>query len=281
MSDFVFSDVALEKLKKIEVEMLKEVISVCDTLKIKYYLIGGTLLGAVRHKGFIPWDDDIDIAMTRADYEKFIKAAPALLPKNLFVQTNKSEQELLANFAKIRNCDTTFIETSVKNLNINHGVFVDIFPLDIFCDGKLSEKMFLFTKHCLRLRIEKGFCLDRIKRSSFVKRAVNKVLSAFLFWVSPERGVKLREKLFTYYKKGSRLANHSGAWGKKEIVPADWYGDGVFLEFEGISVRCPKEYDKWLTRVYGDYMKLPPLEKRISHHFVEVVDLDKSYKEYI
>ena len=92
--------------------------------------------------------------------------------------------------------------------------------------------------------------------------------------------VLLREKLFKSIKRGTRLANHSGAWGKKEIVPGEWYGEGAFLEFEGIKVRCPVEYKKWLSRVYGDYMQLPPVEKRVSHHYVEVVDLDKSYLEY-
>jgi lipopolysaccharide cholinephosphotransferase len=76
------------------------------------------------------------------------------------------------------------------------------------------------------------------------------------------------------------LANFSGAWGDKEIVPADWYGEGVTLSFEGLEVSAPKEYKKWLQQVYGDYMQLPPEEKRVTHHYTEVIDLDKSYKQY-
>ena len=90
-----------------------------------------------------------------------------------------------------------------------------------------------------------------------------------------------RERLYTSCTSASRLANHSGAWGAKEIVPAEWYGDGCLMEFEGLTVMCPAEYDKWLGQVYGDYMTLPPVEKRVAHHYVDIIDLEKSYKEYI
>lgn len=279
MAEFVFSDESLKRLKTIEVSMLKECISICDKLGIKYYLIDGTLLGAVRHKGFIPWDDDIDIAMTRADYEVFVAKAQEYLPKNLFLQTNKTDPEALMNFAKIRNSDTTFIETSIKDLNINKGVFIDIFPLDVFGTSAVGESIFMFFKHCLRVRVGGGFT-SSIKKSKLYKRLINGVISGILFWMSPKMAVCLREKLFKSIKRGSRLANHSSPWGNKEVVPASWYGDGIFLEFEGVRVRCPLEYKKWLSRVYGDYMQLPPVEKQVSHHYAEVVDLDKSYLEY-
>lgn len=279
MAEFVFSEASLKKLKAIEVSMLKECISVCDKLGLKYYLIGGTLLGAVRHKGFIPWDDDIDIAMTRADYEIFVKKAQKLLPDNLFLQTNETDPDALMNYAKIRNSDTAFIETSTKDIKMNKGVFIDIFPLDTFGDSSFSEKAFMFVKHCLRVRMGRGFT-PAVKKSKLRNKLVNGIISGVLFWMSPKLAVRMREKLFVSIKRGTRLANHSGAWGKKEIVPAEWYGDGAYLEFEGVRVRCPLEYKKWLGRVYGDYMQLPPEEKRVSHHYVEVVDLDKSYREY-
>ena len=77
------------------------------------------------------------------------------------------------------------------------------------------------------------------------------------------------------------LANHGGAWGRKEIVPIEWYGEGTLLEFEGLSVRAPVAYDKWLSQVYGDYMQLPPADKRRPHHYVDVIDFEKSYREYV
>ena len=90
-----------------------------------------------------------------------------------------------------------------------------------------------------------------------------------------------QNKLFTEATQSRILANYCGAWGKKEIMPAEWYGKGKCIEFEGIQVKAPKEYEKWLTQVYGDYLKLPPVEKRITHHFTELIDLEKPYTEYV
>ncbi|MBO5411745.1 MAG: LicD family protein [Clostridia bacterium] len=86
--------------------------------------------------------------------------------------------------------------------------------------------------------------------------------------------------MYTKYKNGSFLANHSGAWGVKEIMPKDWYGDGVDLEFEGLTIKAPTKWHEWLTQVYGNYMELPPVEKRVGHHYTEIVDLEKTYLEY-
>lgn len=92
--------------------------------------------------------------------------------------------------------------------------------------------------------------------------------------------LEAREKLFRSAYSGEMVANHCGAWGVKEIVPAEWYGDGKLLKFEGLTVRVPCEYHKWLSQVYGNYMQLPPVEKRVVHHYTEVIDLNKPYTEY-
>ena len=263
------------RLKEKEVELLKVFIEVCEKLKLKYYVLGGTLLGAVRHKGFIPWDDDIDVGMPREDYELFLEKAQEFLPKNLFLQSFITDPEWPANFSKIRDSETTFIETSVKNRKINHGVYIDVFPLDWHVEGK-KEKAFYRKKSIYDIVIAKSFYLPNRKKSFRLKLA-----NLATFAISIKTALKKRDKLFKSNKERTHLANYGGAWGKKEIVPCDWYGDGVELEFEGIKVRAPQQYDKWLTQVYGDYMQLPPEEKRVAHHFTEKIDLDKSYKEYI
>ena len=114
------SEKQLNRLKAIELEMLRSFIEVCKELDLKYYLLGGTLLGAVRHKGFIPWDDDIDIGMPRKDYEVFISKAQNLLPVHLFVQTFQTDPQFPSAYCKIRNSNTTFLETAVKKINMNH-----------------------------------------------------------------------------------------------------------------------------------------------------------------
>ncbi len=272
----ILNNIDTKRLQKIEVEMLKEFISVSEKLKLKYYVLGGTLLGAVRHKGFIPWDDDIDVGMPREDYEVFIKKAQELLPENYFLQTFQTDSEWPANFAKIRNSNTTFIETSVKNRKINHGVYIDIFPLDWHEDNEFKLKIFNYKNKLYQASIAKSFYSEKSKHNW--KGYIIKLLTIF---TSSQKALKKREKLLKSNKGRMKLANYCGAWGEKEIVPYEWYGEGVDLQFEGVIVKAPNMYDKWLTQVYGDYMKLPPIEKRVTHHFNEVIDLEKSYKKYI
>ena len=122
----------IEKLKGIELQLLDAFVSACEQLNIDYYILAGTLIGAVRHKGFIPWDDDIDIGMFRKDYDIFLEEGQKLLPKDVFLQTFITDKEYPTYFAKLRKSNTTFIEKSVSKLKMNHGVYLDIFPLDYF-----------------------------------------------------------------------------------------------------------------------------------------------------
>ena len=102
-----------------------------------------------------------------------------------------------------------------------------------------------------------------------------------LRYPSTKKVIQKREELYQSVPQSGILANHGGAWGQKEIVPAQWYGEGAVLQFEGMEVIAPIQYHDWLTQVYGDYMQLPPIEKRVGHHYADVIDLDKSYTEYI
>lgn len=271
------SEKQLQQLKETELELFKYFISVCEKLNLTYYLVEGTLLGAVRHKGFIPWDDDIDVGMPREDYERFLKEGQALMPEWCFIQSFHNDPGLPTNFAKIRNSNTTFLETSAKNCDMNHGVYIDVFPLDYYPSSKLKQKKVDFIKTILTMRISAVFYLPGTK-PSFRTKVLRKLLCAI--YPSYRTVIGLREKLYKSVKKDAFIASYSGAWGKKEIVPAEWYGEGCILEFEGIKARVPSEYDKWLTNVYGDYMTLPPVEKRVAHHYVDVVDFEKSYTEY-
>ena len=266
----------LNEIKVIEIDIFKSFISVCEALNLKYYLIGGTLLGAVRHKGFIPWDDDIDIGMPRADYEIFIQKGQALLPECYFIQTNQSDPEYVNCFAKIRNSNTTYLETSVNHLKINHGVFIDIFPLDYYPEDEKSEKYMASKKKFLNVRVASVY---NTNNKSWKRKLLE--LFAKIKYPSLKKAIGKRDDLYKSVRSGALIANHGGAWGIKEIVPTSWYGEGKVLEFEGLSVRVPIEYEKWLTQVYGDYMQRPPEDKRCPHHYVDVIDFNKSYKEYI
>lgn len=264
----------LQGLKAVELEILKEFLRVCEILNLNFYVLGGTLLGSVRHKGFIPWDDDIDIGIPREDYEKFISFGQAHLPENLFIQTFVTDLNYPANFAKIRNSNTTFVETSVRNCDMNHGIYIDIFPLDYYPDRNVFG--FELKKLLLTLRISTVFTKTKMKLKTRIVRGI-----ACVLYPSHKKALEKREKLFKSVKRSNLIVNNCGAWGKKEIVPAEWYAEGCALEFEGLTVKGPKEYDKWLTQVYGAYMQFPPEEKRVAHHYADVIDLKKPYTEYI
>ena len=263
----------LRRLKDIELDLLRQFISVCRELDLTYYVLGGTLLGAVRHQGFIPWDDDIDVGMPRKDYEILLRLGQQHLPADYFLQSFESDPEYPANFAKLRKSTTTFVESSMKNCSINHGIYIDIFPLDYYPDQK--EKIFDAKKLMMTLRISDAFSTSGMKPATKLLRLFSRIL-----YPTISGAVKKREALFTSVTDGCRIANHCGAWGKKEIMPAQWYGQPVQLNFEGICVNAPGCYHQWLTQVYGDYMQLPPEEKRVPHHFVAAFDTETPYTNY-
>lgn len=273
----------LEKLKQIELDILKEFVFVCQKLNLTYFVIGGTLLGTVRHKGFIPWDDDIDVGMPRKDYEIFLQKAQELLPACYFLQTHQTDSEYPLNFAKIRNSNTTFIESSVANRNMNHGVYIDVFPLDFYPDSRLKQLWFDIRWKLLHFRMRSEFIIPKGYKAPLFKKMLQSVLMklAKLIYPSATKVIERREKLMNLYTNTSLVANFCGAWGKREIVPAFWYGDGRILPFENLTVRVPKQAEKWLTQVYGNYMKLPPQEKQMAHHYTDKIDLEHSYQNYI
>lgn len=264
------------ELKKAELDIFARFLQVCEKMNLRYYILGGTLLGAVRHQGFIPWDDDIDVGMPREDYEIFLREGQKHLEAPYFLQTFRTDPEFTANFAKIRNSNTTFVETSLRGRKMNHGVYIDVFPLDFYPDDPQTERNLRRKNWFLTGRIAATFYYsDKLPLKSRLKHLACKMLCP-----SVEKALQTRDDLFRSVTAGSRIVNHCGAWGDREVVPTEWYADGCELEFEGLKVKGPKEYDKWLVQVYGDYMQLPPVEKRIGHHYCDIVDLHKSYTEY-
>lgn len=269
----------LQQLKQIELEMLRFFIDICNKENLLYFTVGGTALGAMRHKGFIPWDDDIDVAMPREDYEKFMAVANKYLPEYYFLQNSFTDKNCPFNFAKIRDSRTTFIEASCQNIKMNHGVYIDIFPLDGYPSQRLRQKMFDIADLVLKIRISFIFTKKRTNRLR------SRIGTFILKTAIPDyrTAVRLRDRLLKKYKYSSSelIFNCCGAWGKKEMMPKSYFNSGKQGKFEELDVILPENSDKYLTSLYGDYMTLPPIEKRVCHHYTTVVDLDNPYTKYI
>lgn len=265
-------------LKKIQLDILKCVIDICKKHDICYFCFGGTALGAVRHSGFIPWDDDIDIAMKRKDYEKFAQVAKSELTNYYFLQNYKTDPDFRLQFAKIRDSRTTFIETSGRDLSINHGVYIDLFILDGYPnDNKKANKLYRLN------RLTRGYCAkddvsSRSKKANFLI-----FLSRFYFlFRKPQKVIERFDKkcIRNDFDQCERGICFGSIYGLKDMWPTEWFNSVSKFTFEGIEVNLPIEYDKYLKQIYGNYMELPPESKRVAHHYCDVIDFDKSYTYY-
>lgn len=275
----------IEKAKKLEVEMLKYIREICVKDNINYYIIAGTLLGAIRHKGFIPWDDDIDIGLFRNDYDRLINALVKDCNSKYFLQNYITDKNFPRCYSKLRYNNTKFIEKNVSKLDIHHGVFVDIFPLDYIPAEKIKSmkfKIFMSKKFLGLISISRG--VDHSK--SWLKSKIKKILSLIISERMSNRMFKYVNNTFSKYKDSGHsskllyVTNFFSIYGwRKELIPANNFGEGIFLEFEGEKFKAPYFYHKILTQIYSNYLEYPPIEKRNSGHVLECIEVDAEYEK--
>lgn len=268
----------MNELQKVEFELLKVFTDVCEKLGLRYYLVCGSALGAVKYGGFIPWDDDVDVAMCREDYEVLMREGAALLPDGVFLQNYKSDPKYPNYFAKLRNSNTTYIEKTYGKLPINHGVYIDIFPLDGYPKGAFARK---------RLELEK--LVFRIKQLTVIDsepggkvKALKNLYTLIGVHKRLERVIaRFEKKISAYSCEGSDIWCNHGNWqGTLEYAPREQYGEGVTARFEGLEVRVPALFDEYLTQKYGDWRADPPPEEQAGHHYYEILDLERPYTYY-
>ena len=241
---------------------------------IKYYMLGGTMLGAVRHQGFIPWDDDMDFGIMREDYEK-LKALRNDLPDGYSLNFCEFDKNFQYGFCKLYDENSTYIEGLYDDRAIG-GIYIDIFPIDNMGDdwekATKTGKKIAFRKKVVAAIYAKG------KRSSSIKTIGVKLLS--MLPKSPKWFSWVYKAADKYKNSDPKIvANIFGAYTIKEILPKEYFGEPVLYRFEDRQFYGVQQADAYLTRLYGDYMTPPPEGKRGGHNIV-YVDFDMPYKEY-
>lgn len=253
----------LNKLHLIELELLLEMDRICRKCNIKYNIIAGTLLGAVRHKGFIPWDDDTDAAMMRSEYDKFVKACETEMDhEKFYFQDHTITPGYRWGYGKLRMKNTLFLRASQEHMPYPQGVFLDIFPLDNVPDNYIFRAVVNFRSFIIR-----KFLWSRVgkiaDRSSF-KRMIYSLMDR----LPEDRVIGWYDILIEKSRKWDTR------WVKTLLFPAanrtygykrKWYENSIELDFENKKLSGLRDYDEYLKFKFGDYMKLPPIEKRKIH----------------
>ena len=258
-------------------EMLKWFHNFCVENNLRYYALGGTMLGAVRHKGFIPWDDDIDVGLPREDYDKLISLSSAVPEPYLLETPQSAAKEFVYAYSKIYNTDTTLVEKGKRN--ITRGIYLDIFPLDGLGNSedeaksnfnrtaKLVKKLAVrvspirkgrgFAKNCavVLTRCIPQFLLNDKKLARKLDKTASEV---------PFDGSVFVGNLVCNYKPNN-------------ILKRENFGTPKLYQFEDIEIYGAENSDGYLTQVFGDWRKLPPIEEQVSFHLKEELDLHKSY----
>lgn len=261
----------IDLLHKVDLDIVKEVVKICDENSLKYYMLGGTMLGAIRHGGYIPWDDDIDLGMPRKDYEKFLSIAKDALPKTLKVVNYRTDPKYQYYITRILDTDTKVIEERIGNDNKYTNASIDIFPIDGTPNNKLLREFYFFR--VLFHRAMMSLCY----KDSIDRKRNRGTAEKIMLWFLEKMPI---EKFTTPYKEKEKIdkllssqnvenseyiGNLMGAYRTKEIVPAKYYGQGTMYQFEDMQLRGLDMYDEYLTWTYGDYMKLPSEDKRKTH----------------
>ncbi|HYO42213.1 MAG TPA: LicD family protein [Candidatus Limnocylindrales bacterium] len=253
-------------MQLVELEILRELARRCDDASLRWFVIGGTLLGAARHRGFIPWDDDIDVGMPRADYERFDALCRRSGDGRYAWQSCRSDPAYPFLYGKLQRADTHVVEVALAALPIRHAVSIDVFPLDGAPESAIGRRV-----HALAFKLAATAIGARIRRSG-PRRPVAYALRALpRSWATGL--VDLLARRFAY--DDARYAvNAGGAWGYgRECQPRGRLEPLTTLEFEGMKVPVPGRWNDYLVHVYGDYMRLPPPDERRARHTFAILSL--------
>lgn len=256
----------LEEMKRVEFDILVKFDELCKEHNLRYYIAYGTLIGAVRHKGFIPWDDDIDVVMPRPDYEKLCDLYRNKLVGEHYRLIDSESKDYIYAFAKFFDTNT-HIDEQWMITNIL-GVYIDIFPLDGLPSNE--KQRIALVKKTLRYHYYLLLTSRKNKsRKNMIKTALSYIAYYPMATLGYKRWIKKIENLITQigYEESQLVGNLAiDTYIKKQCFDRKWFEEAVDLQFEGRFFPAPKGYDLFLKKIYGNYMELPPKEQRIKKH---------------
>ncbi len=270
----------LRKVQLVQLEILIDFDRICKKHNINYQLFAGTLLGAIRHNGFIPWDDDVDVCMLRSDYEKFLNVSEKELNKNLFLQNYETDKNYPLNFAKIRRNNTLYVERDFQDIDMHHGIYIDIFPFDNIKPDALSGKI---QRVILYILFKINSCRSKIRNNFAKKKYIKNIRMVFYYILKlfPQNIInKLSSRISTLYNKSdTSMVGELGFSVSKDLykrfsVKKEVFHDTIDWEFEGYKLPIPREYDYVLSNNYGEYMELPPKDKQKPCHKIIKLSYD-------
>lgn len=275
MSDIKISQ--NNELQKIQLNILQEFDVFCREYNIKYYIIGGSAIGCVRHKGFIPWDDDIDVGLYREDYDRFVELAHLKWNGKIQIRNYRFIDDFY-------HCLTHAVDTSITVIDrerikpVYTNVWIDINPLDGFPRSAIRRKL-----HYLHLRTIKTLIVlskfdvlfDMNKKRSKLEQLAISIITKLNFAqrFDTKKLISKLENVLRKYdaRKEGFAGNFLGRYKEKEIMPTNIFDETVWMDFESLKVPVMKDYDTYLRNLYGDYMKMPPVDKQINRHSMEII----------
>lgn len=250
-------------------EILSEIDRICTTNNIKYYLAYGTTIGAIRHKGFIPWDDDADIHMFKDDYEKFKKICKTELKEKYFFQDEETDKGYKSYLPKIRMNDTAFVEGWSKDWDMHQGIYVDIFILDECPKNKKIQDMNIKIRK--NTEFTRREIYNKQNTKNFIKNMIRPIVkNNFILNI-------WKSLVYNPCKKDDSLCIDVNDFGN--IFPRHVFGTPKRVDFEGYKLNIPEKAEEYLTYYYGDFMTPPPETERVSHHNIIYINLNESYKK--